>query len=358
MGKNNYSLEELVDSKSFKDWVLDQATDTDTRYWNNWIKKSEVNRRLAIKAVHEIFGFSFSQPELPDLDEEWAKVLKTANQSHTSGLRLIPASGRLVHFISRAAAAILILVTVGIGAYVTSKMYSRPQKEMASLFDQTISTGNNQIKTVDLPDGIKISLKSNSTIKYVNGWISSHRIRVKLDGEAYFSIVREKKVNGPEFEVITPQGVIKDIGTKFDVTAARNRTRVVLEEGSVQIDPKGKTKLYGGRKIEMKPGEMVFLSTTEGFTKKEVNPTLYTSWATGHLLFDNTSVSKFAERIHEMYDVKVVISNNRLKNKELNGSVYYRDLPGLVKAVSQVLDAPVYRSGKGDSIFIGRPLVK
>jgi ferric-dicitrate binding protein FerR (iron transport regulator) len=92
---------------------------------------------------------------------------------------------------------------------------------------------------VTLPDGSRAELNAGSTMRYARGFlgwsVGGARVRrVRLEGEAFFSVTR----GGGSFAVETPEAHVTVLGTRFGVRA-RGGTRVVVEEGRVQVAPAG-----------------------------------------------------------------------------------------------------------------------
>ena len=353
MKKDNYTVEELIQNDSFRRWATGKASDKEEKKWNQWVKLHEENRFLAKNATEAIVGFAFQSSGVPAVDQEWEKVHKRIEKLSHPGFPFDHRPGTRYSWLYAAAAVVLVSILVGISIYTGLWRIGGTRQQVASVKAETIKTGSEEQKTITLSDGSTIILNANASITYYDGWDRGKDVRVRLDGRAYFSILHKNKSDRPELQVVTSQGVIRDLGTQFFVSANRKNTTVVLEEGSVSVESKSNKNVKPQRRLNIKPGELVEVSNNGNMKKKSVNPTLYTSWATGVLQFNYTPVIEFARRIEQMYNIRVVV-NPELSSKELNGAVYYRSIGELVKTVSQVLEAPVYRSESGDTIYIGK----
>jgi len=76
---------------------------------------------------------------------------------------------------------------------------------------------------------------------------------------------------------------------------------------------------------------------------------VYTSWASGVLVFDDTPLPEIVERIEATYDVTVVVENPGVLERQVSGSVE-NDLSVLIEGLSQILERPIDR--RGDRIVI------
>ncbi|MEX2362555.1 MAG: FecR domain-containing protein, partial [Balneolaceae bacterium] len=122
-----------------------------------------------------------------------------------------------------------------------------------------------------------------------------------LDGEAFFDADSGTKKN-PVFAVTTPDGTIKDIGTQFLVSVQNKRSRVVLQDGYVEVEySKFDWKDQERKTFNVKKGELVEFSRTSILKKEKVNASFYTSWATDFLEFDQTKIGDFTKYMEQYF---------------------------------------------------------
>ncbi len=352
-----YTEQELLQDGSFERWVLGTASVKEIRKWNHWVGERERNRELAGRAARSLLGFTFAAPGLPDVDKKWEQVRQRITEIERHKLPLEQRLSIRYNWVYAAAAAVLLAIMVGVGYYLEDWGNQQETEQIAEVRQETITTGAGEQKKIILSDGSSIILKSNSSLTYFDGWVADKKVQVRLKGEAYFSIAHRSSSDRPELQVITPQGIIHDLGTQFVVFTRPDRTTVVLEEGSVSVEPGRKYGPNQKDRIRMVPGEFVELQGNGIVVKKNVNASLYTAWATGVLQFNYTPVHEFARRLEGMYGIKVIVTP-ALTDEKINGAVYYRTMTDLVKSVSKVLKAPVYRSASGDTIYIGQMIKK
>lgn len=355
MDDRNYSVIELVHNQSFRRMCKGTARPEEIENWSRWMEDRDENRERAKKALSEIAGFEFADLETPDFEKEWSRLYKT-----TVGRQDMYSIGTAhkdsaLRWIYRVAAALLLIGMVGIGAYLYSENgMSRTQLEQITQ-EETVKTGEGQQKTLKFNNGSKVAkvvLNSNSTLTYNVGLIRDQAIGVTLQGEAFFDVEKDFSKNHPAFSVSTPDGIIEDIGTEFLVTVENERSRVVLQEGMVNVKATDGEKAQKEFKVSM--GEMVEFSKTNILKKETVNSTFYTSWATGSMQFDQTKISTFAEYVEQRFRVAVV-ADPALTGVTLDGAVYFKSLEGLVRSVSDVTRIPVYQSKNRDTVYIGNP---
>jgi len=126
---------------------------------------------------------------------------------------------------------------------------------------------------VTLPDGSQVWLNSGSTLTYGSDFGHGSR-SVKLDGEGFFSVTKNKSV---PFIVSSGNTSIRVIGTKFDMKAYAGDPcrRITLMEGSVQVT-------VGGLQQILKPNQQAVI-TGKNMQIREVVAENYREWtATAH----------------------------------------------------------------------------
>lgn len=356
VAKGSRSVSELKEDPSFRRLALGVASAEEVARWNQWIEESEENRMNANLAITELVGFQFKAPENPDVNEQWVRL-----EAATAGKKRNPAAKKLkrenkLKWIFRAVAVLLLISSAGAAAFLfNSDAQTSPQLEMLAE-ERMITTDADQHKTLQFSNGSKVILNSHSTLTYRTGTPGSSTIEVILDGEAWFEADPDDEQAQPAFAVTTPDGVIRDIGTKFLVTVENGLSRIVLQEGVVEVEPTGQENRSSssvGYSFQVKKGEMVEFREAEIITRKTVNPTFYSSWATGVLVLAQSGVKEFAEYVEERFDVEVELSQMDLEDVRLNGTVYYRSLDELMRSVSEVIGIPVYRSADRDTVYIG-----
>lgn len=168
---------------------------------------------------------------------------------------------------------------------------------------------------VELVDGSKIYLNSDSRLRYPTSFAGVDERRVFLEGEAYFVVTKGEK----PFIVETSREEVKVFGTEFNVMAYRNENVVqtTLVSGSVGVNVKGKNK-DDFQKIE--PGEQFRLDKQSGKTEVEaVDVFPYVAWKDGLFVSRNDDLESIMRKVARWFDVEVFYQNPRLKEKRFFG---------------------------------------
>ncbi|SKB32338.1 FecR family protein [Daejeonella lutea] len=177
---------------------------------------------------------------------------------------------------------------------------------------QTPKGGRYQIR---LPDGSRVWLNSASTLTYPTTFAVTER-KVKLIGEAYFEIARNKKV---PFRVESNNQTVEVLGTHFNVNSYEDEAyiKTTLLEGSVRIilnssNPKGKL---------LKPGEQSLTSASQADIKvQDTDIEKAIAWKNGYFKFKNTPIKDIMREIERWYDVELVY-DGKLAPDEFTGYI-------------------------------------
>lgn len=181
------------------------------------------------------------------------------------------------------------------------------------------------IYNVILPDGSKVWLNSNSTLKFPEAFTGDTR-EVVLEGEAYFEVVKNKG----QFIVHTKNQDVTVLGTSFNVSAYKsdNFFSSTLVEGKVRLSSEqtGEVVLTPGKRgyLKFDNDPKVFLS--------DVDVRNFSAWKDGVFFFDNENLEAILTKIGRWYGFKVSFQQEELKSIPFTG-VAKKDTP-----IKKVLD--------------------
>ena len=351
MAKQDLSIKELVNNSSFRSYCEGKASQNEIIKWDNWIEEDEKNRKKAKEAKSFIIGFSLDLTTDIEIDEEWERLkpMTIGDNSKNINKNVRTAGSFPWKKIFRVAAVLLVGAILGSVMYFS--MLPSGEKEFFEGYEQvkTVTTKTGENKTINFKNGTQIVLNSNTTLSYSQAQSDRKPIKITMDGQAYY--VSESKSEQPTFVVKTPDGLIKDIGTEFLVSTEEDFSRVVVQEGKVQIITRNHSKQ--SKRINSSSGKMIEFNGSEILLDKMVNPSFYTSWATESIRFNETTLKEFAEFIEKRFVVNVQIRDSTTLDIKIDGGIYFRSLEDLVESVSEVANVPLSQSKDGRTIYIG-----
>ncbi|NGM63309.1 DUF4974 domain-containing protein [Sphingobacterium sp. SGG-5] len=161
-----------------------------------------------------------------------------------------------------------------------------------------LSTPKGATFQITLPDGTKVWLNGDTQIRYPGKFATTKRL-VELEGEAYFSVVKQ---NGIPFIVSTEGQKIEVLGTEFNIsTYEETSTKTTLSEGSVRVT----SKSLPSTSLQLSPGEQSILYTDGILNKKKVNLKQELAWRSGIFYFDETPFADIMQQVARWYDVDI-----------------------------------------------------
>lgn len=207
--------------------------------------------------------------------------------------------------------------------------------------NKNYSTGVGEERTVQLSDGSKLQLDTDTSITVR---LSRRERRVQLTrGRALFDIARDP---ARPFVVDAGQTEVRALGTKFAVRRDRDRVDIVLVEGSVRVE---RPKASSYRQWVLRPGQN--LSLTQGIKTaprvEVVDPKAATSWASGRLVFSKTPLEEAVAEINRYSRNKVILDVEGLVRAPISGAIDSGDTEAFVSAVCELYDLTPNRLADG-----------
>lgn len=271
--------------------------------------------------------------DLERIDAAWEKLAPMLDEPATPVRKLKPWFNKQII----AAAAMLILMTT-IGVWFLKEQNAEVQ--YLTKYGQTLR--------VVLPDSSVVTLNGNSQLSYRKNWDNTGDREVKVDGEAYFS-VKHTRSHQKFFVRMPDQLSVEVLGTEFNISSRNHDTRVVLNSGKIDFRMEGqdhKTNI-----IQMKPGDLVeYQSKEKSYTKRIVDPAIYSSWKTDRLVFDKTPLKEVLNTLHNTYGLEILVEDPKMLDMNLSGSAPTTNINTLIHALSETFN--INFTKKGDTLIV------
>ncbi len=170
---------------------------------------------------------------------------------------------------------------------------------------------------VVLSDGTLVFLNSGTKLKYPKTFSSKGIRKVFLDGEAYFTVTKNK-IN--PFVVGTKEMNVQVLGTKFNVSSYQNEnnTSATLVEGSVAVYEAEK-KYNKNKSTVIIPGERASFES-KVFTIQKVNIKKHIAWTEDKLYFVNDRFENIIKEMSRHYNVEIVNNYTALNMVRYTGT--------------------------------------
>ncbi|GAA5221611.1 FecR family protein [Membranihabitans marinus] len=156
------------------------------------------------------------------------------------------------------------------------------------------TTGYQETKNVELPDGSLIVMNARSELKWKPGFEKEEERIVYFKGEGYFDI---SHIDGKKFIVETEGIDVNVIGTEFNLESRQDITNVYLKEGKVVL--KG-DKI---KPIEMVPGDLVTYDQRSNQVNvlSQQRADVNESWKDGLFTFMDKTGVQILEKMTDIY---------------------------------------------------------
>ena len=170
--------------------------------------------------------------------------------------------------------------------------------------------------SLNLEDGTKVLLNSDSKIKYPVKFIKGKKRQVELlYGEAFFDVSSSKNNNGSEFIVSTKTQKINVLGTKFNVKSygGDDVITTTLVEGKVKVE-------NGENQILLFPNQQSKVDSNSAIIDvSDVDVFQQISWINGLFSFNDTSLEDIMYTLSRWYDLEFIFKSANQKKFIFSG---------------------------------------
>jgi ferric-dicitrate binding protein FerR (iron transport regulator) len=313
MTKNFQQVEEVMEDQDFLAWHFKESEKA-VKEWEQWLALNPEQQALVAEASDLMYQLPVA--EMPVEEQRTEQQLRKLNE-RINGLEtpVVAIRSTRRRWWMSAAAAVLLL---GAGFIFYNSTHSKKTE---------LNTTYGELTSNQLPDGSTMILNANSKAKLSTGWKEGKDREVWLDGEAFFHVTKTPSRN--RFIVHTGQLDVIVTGTQFNVMHRNNKTTVLLTEGSVLIHTPD------GKELAMKPGDFVAMED-KVVERKPANEEDVLAWKENKLSFNGTPLREVANIITDHYGVKVVMADENVGAKPVNGIMPNDNLDVLLKAIEEM----------------------
>ncbi|MGF6095292.1 FecR family protein [Pseudomonas sp. 18175] len=210
----------------------------------------------------------------------------------------------------RAAAVAMVVVLAGVGWVRGPDAWLHMQADYV--------TQKGEVRTVQLADGSKVELDSDSAIRLDYDGVQR---RVSLiQGSAIFDVAPMVGQETRPFVVQSAGGQARALGTRFVVTREDDRQAWVgMLEHSVEISLLTHPKKGAAERV-LKEGQAARYSPQEGIVRMDqFDVERATSWRRGVLIFDRQPLAKVIEQLNHYRPGRIVLAHSDLGEREVSG---------------------------------------
>ncbi len=243
-------------------------------------------------------------------------------------------------------AAALVLTLGGGTLLLRARLHTVASAPVVSM--RQIATAKGQRAELQLGDGSRVVLGVASRLRFPSKFEASSSRELYLEGTAYFDVVHDAT---RPFLVHTANAVTEDIGTRFVVTAypESHSTQVVVADGAVAL---GAARASHAARVVLTRGHLGRLASADSAPSvRAVDPTPYSAWMRGELVFRDAPLSDVVAELQRWYDVGVQLGDPSLRDVPLTASFTAESFHEALAVVTTVLPLRAVRHGATVTLY-------
>lgn len=282
-----------------------EATPDEKKEFYRYLAENEENEELffQIKSLWLRTSIKHTQVDTnQEFDKFWEKITEQKRKKVIS----------IVSKFTRYAAVLVFVMALGgvAGYLLTTNSDPLPNYGVQKY---TATRGN--VSVVELSDGTKIWLNSESEISYRQDDNNKYR-SVELKGEAYFEITHNEKM---PFLVKVGNITVRDLGTVFNIKAYAedNIVETSLIEGKADILEQGNKEL-----LTLKPGESaLYYTDQQKIEVRSIENSAPSAWRDGKFVIRDERLEDICKELSRWYGINFRFENESLRNYRLTGNI-------------------------------------
>lgn len=189
-------------------------------------------------------------------------------------------------------------------------------------------TAKGEHSTIVLQDSTEIILNSTSILT-VNRFNQASERYVELKGEALFHV----RKTGKPFVLTTDIGVVKVLGTHFNVRARDDRMVVAVLSGGVKVTVQKDGK---DSSVVLTKGQIISCIRNQFPGQPDQIPFPgYPGWTQGKLMFYRASLAEVCRELESQFDIKIKILN-RTDTTTLTGIIDSRNAKAALTTLAEL----------------------
>ncbi|QEO18158.1 FecR family protein [Acetobacter vaccinii] len=264
----------------------------------------------------------------PDHEAAWEEV-----QTFAADIRMTlarPPVQATVPSLRRARRLRQSVLAIGMAAIALMVFVQMPSSWM-DRFRADYLTGHGERRTIALADGTTVILDTDTALKLLPE--SDGRGVTLLHGEAWFAVHHDAQ---HPFRVLSGNGRITDVGTRFDVRHLDQTTTVAVQEGIVDVSV-GSSSTLPPDHLRLNIGQGVTYGPRGLGGAQEVDPSTIASWRTGTLVFQQRPLREVIAELNRYEGSHLVLAAFSGRDRPISGTFMVgtgsKTLPALQEAL-------------------------
>jgi len=221
---------------------------------------------------------------------------------------------------ARIAAGFLLATLLGLTLYFN---YKDSAHEEIAWTTRTTSSG--QKRVIQLADGTKVMLNTNSQLRWPEQFKGNTR-EVFLEGEAFFEVAHD--ADHP-FIVHTASALTtKVLGTSFNIKQLGDVVSITLAIGKIAVTGKNVEEVL------VPSQKLTYSLAKENWVLEKVKLEKELAWKDGIIILENERLEAAIVRLEQWFNVTIWVENEAIKNCRITGKFKNETLENILSAIS------------------------
>ncbi|MFC1556124.1 FecR family protein [candidate division KSB1 bacterium] len=325
----------IPDDTILAGYLSGECSDADKAIVEQWLHE-DPNNRILLDRLKKLWESGPENRVSWDKEKLWLKIAGKTGISASTENKIASTlpflKGIFTSKFVRAAAVLLVFLLI---PYIYRLTIGNPQNDsnIYAMLEEHVAYG--EIKTVELPDGSKVTLDAGSELFYPETFEGDAR-EVQLNGEGYFDI---KPDSEQPFIVHANNAVVKVLGTQFNLRAwpESEVVRLLVAEGKVAFRSSRYTEKDT---VIVKRGQLSALYSDNRLIRPiNVDIDSYPGWQERKFDFNDTALGEILSQIERWFNVEIILTESEYENIRLTIHMEYRpldDVLGLIETLTKL----------------------
>jgi transmembrane sensor len=317
----------------------DDVSEREREQFQHWLVDDSRHRTAyeRLETLWSNLGAHAGRPEIREALRESDRSQRRSPETQRPGRRHATAW--------LAAAASLIVVLAG-GWFA----WRTQQPEVRSY-----ATGVGEQRTLVLEDGSHVTMDTDTRLS--TSFSAKSRRLVLEKGRAFFHVAKDA---GRPFLVTAQGGVVRAVGTQFDVYEHDDVVEVTLVEGRVEVIPEAGGQGFHASPTTMNAGQRLLMGKAYAMPMVEsANTGTEVAWLSGKLVFNDTPLPAAVAQFNRYSASRIVIGDAAVAQLHVSGVFRNDDSQAFVDALRGSYGLSVSRGSTGDrTLLSGKPALQ
>ena len=232
--------------------------------------------------------------------------------------------------------------------FLNLTFFEQPEKAYA------YSTATGEQKTITLSDGSVLNINVSSALTVQMG--KKTRQVILSEGEVFFTVKPDSK---RPFEVRTSQGLVRVLGTAFNIKNRKGLVAVDVDHGKVQVwdAPKGSGDMRI-KALTLVSGQGADIDVSGRLAPVRTSSIQQVLAWQQQVVFNNTPVSNVLQELALYHNVNIKLAFKELGQKRVTGTFDMNNLEQTLKVIVTAASLHMKKDTNGTITLSGQPVVK